>query len=87
MDFDFIKKLIQDKIEDAHIRVSDMRGTGDHLELLVVSDHFRGKSLLDQHRIIMDILNEELKGDLHAVQIKTLTYEKAKNITIEETGP
>ncbi len=78
-----VQNLILSKIEDAHVEVSDMTGTMDHLQLLVVSDIFKGKMLLDQHQIIMDILKDSLKSSLHAVKIKTLTHDKYKELTKE----
>lgn len=71
MDFNQIKALIISKIPDAEVVVSDMTGTRDHLDLKVTSDIFKGKNLLAQHRLIMDILKESLAENLHAVQIKT----------------
>ena len=78
MDFEQVKNLIKDKIEDAHVEVTDLTGTQDHLGLLVISDQFEGKALLAQHRMVMDSLKESLKEAIHAVKIKTLTYTKAK---------
>lgn len=66
-----VKKLIKDQLSDAVIDVSDLTGTSDHLGVQVTSNAFIGKSLIEQHRIIMDILKEPLKGPIHALKIKT----------------
>jgi stress-induced morphogen len=71
-----IKDIIQAKIQDAKVEVFDMTGGQDHLALLIASDEFIGKGLLDQHRIVMDVLKDELKASLHAVKLKTLTLEQ-----------
>jgi len=71
MEFEKIKKLIIEKMPDAEVEVSDLTGTKDHLGLLVTSAEFKGKGLLAQHRMIMDILKDGLKNEIHAVQIKT----------------
>lgn len=71
-----VQNLIQSNIKDSLVQVSDMTGTLDHLEILVVSDEFKGKMLIDQHQMVMDILKESLKEKIHAVKIKTLTKEK-----------
>ena len=78
IEFDALKDLIKTHISDAEVRVTDLTGTKDHLGLLVISDQFQGKMLLAQHQMIMDILKEKLKEEIHAVQIKTMTWEKAK---------
>lgn len=74
-----IKNLIEENMADSTVTVSDMTGTGDHLEILVVSDEFKDKILIDQHQMIMNILKEPLKEKVHAVKIKTMTKEKFQN--------
>ncbi len=67
-----VEKLIKDKITDAVVIVSDLTGTNDHLGVQVTSKAFVGKSLIEQHRMIMEILKEPLKGPVHALKIKTI---------------
>ena len=81
--FDQVKTLITNELKDAKVKVNDLTGSGDHLGLLIVSDEFKGKMLLQQHRMIMDILSAKFNEDLHAVQLKTLTYEQAQKQGIE----
>ena len=81
--FSEVKELITTNLKDAKIIVSDLTGGGDHLGLLIVSDEFKGKMLLQQHRMVMDILTNKFKEDLHAVQLKTLTFEQAEKQGIE----
>lgn len=71
-----VKELIESNLNESYVEVGDMTGTMDHLEILVVSDEFKGKMRLAQHQIVMDILKESLKEKIHAVKIKTLTKEK-----------
>ena len=66
-----VKKLITEKLKDAIVEVSDLTGTNDHIEVKVTSNAFIGKSLIEQHRIIMDIMKDSLKGPVHALKIKT----------------
>ncbi len=73
MDFEKIKKLIIDKLPDAEVEVTDLTGTQDHLGIFVISKEFKGKPLLAQHRMIMNILKEGLQTEIHAVEIKTQT--------------
>ncbi len=75
-----VEQLIKNNIEDAHVEVSDLTGTMDHLNIFVASDIFKGKMLIDQHQIIMDILKEDLKDKIHADKIKTMTKEKYQNL-------
>lgn len=74
-----VAKLIKENIKDSIVKVQDLTGTMDHLEILVASDEFKGKILIDQHQMIMDILKEDLKEKIHAVKLKTMTIEKYNN--------
>lgn len=74
--FQLVENLIKEKLADAVVVVNDMTGTMDHLEISVWSDHFKGKMLLQQHRLIMDILKEALSGPVHAVKLNTKTLDQ-----------
>ena len=44
---------------------------GEHLQAIVVYEGFKGKSLIDQHRMVTDPIKDELKGPVHALSIQT----------------
>lgn len=73
---DEIKMMIENKIPDAHARVSDMTGTGDHFDIEVTSSTFAGKTLLEQHRMVFAALEAEMDRRMHAVKLKTSTPKK-----------
>jgi len=61
---------------DAEVFVTDRTGTMDHFNLRVVSDVFKGRTLLDRHRMIYQALDEPLKdGRIHALEIRAETPE------------
>lgn len=72
------KTLIEAELNDAIVEVFDLTGTKDHVGIMVASDVFKGKMLIDQHQVIMDILKSEFDKDLHAIKLKTMTLEKFK---------
>lgn len=78
MPFESVSALIKKTLTDAHVEIADMTGTNDHLDILIVSDAFIGKMLFQQHKMIMSLLTERLKTDIHAVQLKTLTFNQAR---------
>jgi BolA protein len=52
-------------------------GTGEsHFSVMVVSEAFAGKSRLERHRMVNDVLAEELKGPVHALAISALAPEE-----------
>ncbi len=77
---DEVKNLIESGIQNSYVEVGDLTGTMDHLDILVVSDEFKGKMRIDQHQMVMDVLKEALKEKVHAVKIKTLTKEKYEEV-------
>ena len=78
--FEFVEDIIKKGIPDATVMVEDMTGTRDHLAITVVSDAFKGKLLIEQHQMLMDLLKEELKTRIHAVKLQTYTIEKYQQI-------
>jgi BolA family transcriptional regulator, general stress-responsive regulator len=52
-------------------------GTGDsHFSIKVVSAAFNGKSRVERHRMVNQVLAEELAGKIHALAIMALTPEE-----------
>ncbi len=69
-----VQELLAVEMPEAIIEVKDLTGTDDHLGVFVASDSFVGKSRLDQHRLVMQILRQQLDSSLvHAVRLKTTT--------------
>jgi BolA protein len=49
-------------------------GTGEsHFTIKVVSQSFEGKSRLERHRMVNQVLAEELAGKIHALALSALT--------------
>ncbi len=78
--FEFVEEIIKKGIPDANVTIEDMTGTRDHLAITVVSDAFKGKLLIEQHQMLMDLLKEELKTRIHAVKLQTYTKEKFQQL-------
>lgn len=52
-------------------------GTGEsHFTIKVVSAAFAGKSRLERHRMVNEVLAEELNGPVHALAINALAPEE-----------
>jgi BolA family transcriptional regulator, general stress-responsive regulator len=48
-------------------------GTGEsHFRILVVSEAFSGKSRIERHRLVNDLLKDELAGSVHALALSTI---------------
>lgn len=69
------KAELEDKLNQLlkieKLEVIDMSGNcGTSFQIKIKSPDFNGKTMIAQHRMINDILKDELK-DIHALQLKT----------------
>ena len=71
-----IKNTILQALPAATVEVEDTMGDGHHFQATVVAPEFKGKTLLEQHRIVFDSLREALKEAVHALSLKTYTPEQ-----------
>lgn len=70
-----IRQLIEQGLPGA--RASVQGEDGVHFEATVVSEAFRGRLPLARHRMVYATLGERMGGEIHALQLKTLTPEEA----------
>ena len=78
---------IQQKLENAfspsHLEVTNEShmhnlppGSESHFKVVIVSNSFDGKMLIARHRLINEVLKEELDGQIHALALHTLTSDE-----------
>lgn len=71
MDAHEIEKMIRDAIPDAKVTIRDLAGDGEHYAAEVVAESFRGKSRVQQHKMVYDALQGKMGGVLHALALQT----------------
>ena len=71
MDAGEIERLIKAGIPDAEVTIRDLAGDGDHYAATVISAAFRGKSRVQQHKMVYDALQGQMGGVLHALALQT----------------
>jgi len=81
MDTEEVERLIEAGIEGADATVRPSRGAqeDDHLAAVVVSPTFEDASLVDQHDMVYEALDDHMTTDIHALELQTYTpaeYEK-----------
>lgn len=52
------------------------KGSESHFKVTIVSDKFNGKMLLARHRLVNNILVDELAYSIHALVLHTMTTEE-----------
>jgi BolA protein len=68
-----------DVINESHLHAGHRSspGTGEsHFRVVIVSAAFTGKSRLQRHRLVNEVLAGELKGKVHALALETRAPEE-----------
>ena len=74
---DVLAAYILESLPDAVVTVTDRTGTMDHLKVVIVSEGFQGKNLLDRHRMIYQALDAPMKdGRIHALELTARTRDE-----------
>lgn len=81
-----IKELIETKLQSLQpqflevINESHMhnvpKGSESHFKVIIVSNEFTGKMLVARHRMVNNILTDELTHSIHALVLHTMTIEE-----------
>ncbi len=66
-----IERLIKEALPDAEITIRDLAGDGDHYAAEVISAAFKGKTRIQQHKMVYDALKGRMGGELHALSLQT----------------
>tara|TARA_Y100000816_G_scaffold41320_1_gene25973 strand:- start:6 stop:242 length:237 start_codon:yes stop_codon:yes gene_type:complete len=71
MDLKEIENLIKESLPDSIIEIQDLAGDGNHYSATVISSQFKGKTKIQQHKMVYDSLKGKMGGELHALALKT----------------
>ena len=74
MNADTIRQLIETGLPGSRAEVQGEDGV--HFEAVVVCAAFAGKLPLARHRMVYATLGEKMGGEIHALQLRTLTPEE-----------
>ncbi|NQV91267.1 BolA/IbaG family iron-sulfur metabolism protein [Candidatus Woesearchaeota archaeon] len=76
--FEKIKVKIETALQGAIVEVRSERSQhighgagGAHVGVKVIYDGFKDKSMVEQHQMIYTILKDEMKQEIHSLQIET----------------
>lgn len=68
------------EIEDeGHLHVGHAGAkSGGHFKLVIISNEFKDKTIIDRHKLIYKTLEFLMKTEIHALSIKALTEDEAR---------
>jgi len=67
-----IKRLLKQAFPGAQVILVDLAGDGDHFAARITCESFRGRSRIQQHKMVYDALKGQMGGALHALALETL---------------
>lgn len=70
-----LKNLLVQAFPGALVEVSDLTGTSDHFQAVIVAPQFRGKSRIEQHQIVFGALGDRMSQEIHALSLSTRAAE------------
>lgn len=65
-----IEKAIRTALPDADVKITDLAGDGNHYSAAVASKAFKGKTRVQQHKIVYNSLQGRMGGELHALALQ-----------------
>lgn len=59
-------------IDDSHLHIghAGAKSGGGHFTIIISAEIFNDKSLIESHRLIYEVLDDLMKKEIHALQIK-----------------
>ena len=66
-----VESLIKKGIPDADISIKDLAGDENHYSATIKSKEFKGKTKIQQHKLVYKALGGKMGNELHALAIKT----------------
>lgn len=81
-----VKQIVESFIPKSQVWVEDLTGTRDHYKVVVVSESFAGKMLIERHKMVNEALREPLKGPIHALTIEAHTPEQWQKRQAQNLG-
>jgi stress-induced morphogen len=55
----------------AQLDLKDLTGTKDHYQAVIVDEVFRGKTRIEQHKLVYRALGDLMSGPVHALALET----------------
>jgi acid stress-induced BolA-like protein IbaG/YrbA len=73
-----LKARIESLAPGTQAQLTDLTGTQDHWQALVISPVFAGKTLVERQKMIFELLKVEVaSNEVHALTLRTMTPEQA----------
>lgn len=66
-----LNRLLLEAFPGAVVQITDLTGTRDHYSVSIVAEAFRGRSRVQQHKLVYSVLGALMRGPIHALSLET----------------
>ena len=80
---ELIERRLRERLTPVHLEIQDdsakhaghpgATSSGGHYRLIIVSDKFEGRTLIERHRLVNDAVADLFGSQIHALSMRTLT--------------
>jgi len=67
-----LEDILKEKFPNAEVEILALVDDNNHYSITIKDSIFAGKSRVEQQRVVNKVLGDLLKGELHAMQLKTI---------------
>jgi acid stress-induced BolA-like protein IbaG/YrbA len=73
---DQVRHMLEQAFPGDTIDLSSPMGDDHHFQLIIVSERFNGKNMVQQHQLVYGALGEAMREAIHALALRTYTPEQ-----------
>ena len=71
-----VRGMLESAFPGDRVELSSPMGDDNHFQLVVISEKFNGKSMVEQHQLVYGALGDAMKEAIHALALQTVTPEQ-----------
>ena len=73
MPIEDVRALLAQAFSGDHIDLNSPMGDDNHFQVVIVSERFAGKSMVEQHQMVYAALGGAMQEAIHALALRTFT--------------
>ena len=73
MPIEELETMLQTAFPGGEIHLSSPQQDNNHFRLVLISDRFDGKTMVEQHQLVYEALGDSMREAIHALSLKTFT--------------
>ena len=79
-----IEELILKTFPNAKVIIDDLRGDGDHYAAQIIAEEFKGKTRVQQHKMVYNAMGGKMGKELHALALNTSVPKDLRRLQMDQ---